>query len=69
MRPFMFCMTSSIHSSYTFWMGYFDPKDKIPIHMTLSTLSTWHFANCFLVIRSFHSQNTLEKLGAIDSST
>lgn len=49
--------------------GCFDPKDKTPICMTMSTLSIWHFANCFLGIRSFYSQNGLEKLGAIDSST
>lgn len=73
MRPFMFSkfllMNSLIYSSCAFQMGYFDPKDKIPICMPLSTLSTWHFANCFLGIRSFHSQNVLEKLSAIDSST
>lgn len=73
MRPFMFSkfllVNSLIYSSCAFQMGYFDPKDKIPICMPLSTLTTWHFANCFLGTRSFHSQNALEKLGAVDSST
>lgn len=72
MRSLMFSkfpvMKSSVYSPQTSETGYFSLKTKRPFD-DLEYLERTRFANCFLGITSLNSQNALERLGAVDSST